>query len=71
MRNYSRAGESSALTGPVQRGDVDTVRLHLRTLEPMERKVYAAVGLAALDMGGLELDDATVQTMADLFEAER
>lgn len=71
VRNYAGIGEGSSLTGPVQRGDVDTVRLHLRTLEPVERRLYAAMGLAALGVDSPELDDATVQTLMDLFEAER
>jgi hypothetical protein len=33
--------------------------------------MYAAVGLAALEVGGTELDDATAQTLVELFEAER
>ena len=33
-------GPEAALTGPVERGDVDTVRHHMKVLTPEERKVY-------------------------------
>nr|NIP79630.1 DUF2520 domain-containing protein [Gemmatimonadota bacterium]NIQ54405.1 DUF2520 domain-containing protein [Gemmatimonadota bacterium]NIU74616.1 DUF2520 domain-containing protein [Gammaproteobacteria bacterium]NIX44547.1 DUF2520 domain-containing protein [Gemmatimonadota bacterium] len=48
MGNLEDLGVSAALTGPVARGDVDTVRLHLGRLSPTERSLYCALGLETL-----------------------
>lgn len=54
LRNVKNLGLSKALSGPVARGDVETVRSHLETLEgkPLLRKIYADLGLQALESGG-------------------
>jgi predicted short-subunit dehydrogenase-like oxidoreductase (DUF2520 family) len=39
---------AKALTGPVRRGDAETVRTHLEALEPEARGLYARLGLEAL-----------------------
>ncbi len=44
LENIGEMGVLPSLTGPIQRGDVETVRLHLRALEPREGAVYAAMG---------------------------
>lgn len=59
------------LAGPVSRGDVETVRLHLRRLEPDQRRLYAAMGLAALDLTREHIQPATAEQLRDLFEAAR
>lgn len=41
-------GPAAALTGPVRRGDVRTIKAHLAALGPDEREVYRWLGLAAL-----------------------
>lgn len=48
MANLEELGLAAALTGPVARGDVDTVRLHLARLSPTERTLYSALGLETL-----------------------
>jgi predicted short-subunit dehydrogenase-like oxidoreductase (DUF2520 family) len=56
LENLERMGPVQALTGPISRGDLETVRLHLRTLEPRERALYSALGLELLNLameGGL------------------
>jgi len=45
--NVEAIGPTAALTGPVARGDVDTVRAHLRALPPSERDEYRAMARAA------------------------
>lgn len=45
MDNVEQLGLGAALTGPVARGDIDTVRLHLSRLSPRERRLYSALGL--------------------------
>ncbi len=50
LENLGRLGLSRGLTGPVARGDVETVRLHLRSLGPRERSLYAVLGLEILNL---------------------
>lgn len=61
MDNVEQLGLGSALTGPVARGDVDTVRLHLSRLSPRERRLYSALGLETVQLAravGLDPDRA-------------
>jgi predicted short-subunit dehydrogenase-like oxidoreductase (DUF2520 family) len=72
LENLSRLGPVRALTGPVSRGDVETVRLHLRTLEPRERALYASLGLEILELareGGL--NEASLEELKEMFEREK
>jgi predicted short-subunit dehydrogenase-like oxidoreductase (DUF2520 family) len=49
-------GAARALTGPIARGDVETVALHLERLSGVERALYCALGREALELaraGGL------------------
>ncbi len=46
--NAFALGPAAALTGPVRRGDVDTIQRHLETLQPADRELYCAAGRAAL-----------------------
>lgn len=72
LDNLGRLGPVRALTGPVSRGDVETVRLHLRTLEPRERALYASMGLEVLNLaadGGL--GEELVKELRETFEREK
>jgi predicted short-subunit dehydrogenase-like oxidoreductase (DUF2520 family) len=72
LENLGRLGPVGSLTGPVVRGDVETVRLHLRTLEPRERSLYASLGLEILTLaeeGGL--DQELVNKLREMLEKER
>ena len=62
LDNVEQLGVRSALTGPIPRGDVDTVRLHLARLSPEDRRLYCALGLELLRlsrMAGLDEQRAT------------
>lgn len=50
LQNVKNLGWEKALTGPIARGDVETVREHLKALEdhPETRKVYTALGRRTL-----------------------
>jgi predicted short-subunit dehydrogenase-like oxidoreductase (DUF2520 family) len=55
-RNLELRGTTDALTGPIVRGDVGTVRAHLEVLDEEARRLYAVMGLEALKVarkGGL------------------
>lgn len=47
LGNVADLGPTDALTGPVARGDWDTVRAHLAALDPSEREAYVALARAA------------------------
>ena len=57
LENLEALGPAAALTGPVRRGDLGTIRAHLAALGPDDRELYRRLGLAALDLArraGLE-----------------
>ena len=50
LENLSRQEPQAALTGPVARGDVATVRRHLESLTHDDALLYRALGRAALEL---------------------
>lgn len=48
LANLEEIGLPGALTGPIQRGDTETVRLHLARLSGEARAVYCALGIETL-----------------------
>jgi predicted short-subunit dehydrogenase-like oxidoreductase (DUF2520 family) len=66
--NVEQLGLASALTGPVARGDVDTVRLHLSRLSSRERSLYCALGLETVQLArGAGLDPARADAIESLL----
>ena len=51
LANYSRLGPEQSFSGPLIRGDAQTVAIHLAVLKkhPRVREVYMALARAALD----------------------
>lgn len=49
-RNLAEWGPAGALTGPIRRGDVATVRAHLAALPAGVRPLYRSLGLATLEL---------------------
>jgi predicted short-subunit dehydrogenase-like oxidoreductase (DUF2520 family) len=51
VANYAALGAAGAFSGPIVRGDADTVNKHLRVLQrtPLAREVYIALAKAALE----------------------
>ena len=72
MKNLLDGGRpAQALTGPVARGDVGTVRSHLRLLEresPRLARAYRALSLEALTLAAPRLDDEQVRSLKALLE---
>jgi predicted short-subunit dehydrogenase-like oxidoreductase (DUF2520 family) len=64
LDNALRDGPN-ALTGPISRGDAETVRAHLRVLPDDVRAVYVALALATVDLAqhAGTLDADTAQTV--------
>jgi len=50
VANLGASGLPGALTGPVARGDVETVKAHLATLDGATRELYAKLALEALEV---------------------
>lgn len=50
--NVADLGAAAALTGPVARGDVETVRGHLGALSDADRDAYLALARRAYDLSG-------------------
>jgi predicted short-subunit dehydrogenase-like oxidoreductase (DUF2520 family) len=50
LANYAALGAPGSFSGPIARGDVETVRAHLKALRvvPKAREVYLALAQAAL-----------------------
>jgi len=51
LNNYEKRGPAGAFSGPIVRGDVETIRAHLNALAkvPAAKNAYAALARAALD----------------------
>lgn len=68
LENLRESPGPWALTGPVARGDLETVGLHLRSLDPRERELYVALGPELVEMAvaaGLEI--ARAEELGRLF----
>jgi len=61
LENVDALGVAAALTGPVARGDVDTVSRHLDAIDPSERAAYARLAEGALAQSGR--DDPALRDM--------
>lgn len=60
LGNVAEMGPAAALTGPVARRDWETVRRHLRRLDPSEHQAYLAMASQAAMLIGVELPDDLV-----------
>lgn len=62
LQNVAEVGPAAALTGPVARGDWDTVARHVAAIDPSERPAYLALAAAARR---LVADDGLPPELAD------
>lgn len=71
LDNLEHLGVGAALTGPIARGDADTVRLHLARLSPAERALYCALGRETLGLAvAAGLDEARAAELQALLSAD-
>jgi predicted short-subunit dehydrogenase-like oxidoreductase (DUF2520 family) len=73
VANLEARGPAGALTGPVARGDVATVRAHLRLLDreaPRVASAYRTLSLEALALAAPRLDDDTVRVLKGILSGE-
>ncbi len=70
LENLRQLGPPAALTGPIARGDIDTIRLHLGRLSPDDRALYCALGRETLRLArSVGLDPRRAEDIAELLEA--
>jgi predicted short-subunit dehydrogenase-like oxidoreductase (DUF2520 family) len=70
VENIEQLGLSTALTGPIARGDVDTVRLHLARLSDEERSLYCPLGLELLSLArAAGLDEQRAEQLEALLSS--
>ncbi len=66
--NLAEVDPVHALTGPIMRGDVETVRAHLAVLAEEERALYRALGRFSLELARTKgLDEAVVTELASVL----
>jgi predicted short-subunit dehydrogenase-like oxidoreductase (DUF2520 family) len=72
IKNIEDKGPLAALTGPVVRGDVKTVKAHLDSMEDMElhKKVYKALSEVAVQMAEERktIDEETIEALKDVLK---
>jgi predicted short-subunit dehydrogenase-like oxidoreductase (DUF2520 family) len=72
VANVRDSAPAAALTGPVARGDDETLRLHLAHLSGQERALYSPLARAALVLARQRgLDEDAAQRIERLLEEER
>jgi predicted short-subunit dehydrogenase-like oxidoreductase (DUF2520 family) len=74
LQNVKKLGLKNALTGPIARGDVGTVRRHLEALNsrPLVLEIYRALGRQALLLvSGGKVPAAKVRALRRLLEGRR
>lgn len=65
LKNLELLGPASALTGPIRRGDVGTIEAHLAALSADDRRLYATLGLRAVELAReAGLDEARAGALA-------
>lgn len=70
LDNIAQLGVPAAMTGPIARGDVDTVRLHLARLSDAERAVYCCLGLELLRLArSAGLDERRAEHLHSLLSS--
>lgn len=68
VQNVAVRGPAAALTGPILRGDVDTVALHLERLSAAERPLYCLLGREALRLARQAgVNSSAAARLADLL----
>jgi len=68
VENVAARGTAAALTGPIARGDAETVARHLARLSGAERGVYSLLGREALELAAARgLDAAAVERLRSLL----
>jgi len=72
VHNIENKGPLAALTGPIVRGDVKTVKAHLASIDNMKlhKKVYKALSEVAVQMAAERkaIDEKTIEALKDVLK---
>lgn len=68
LRNLRELGLRDGTTGPVARGDVQTVAAHLKVLDPRRAALYRGLGLELLELTGDRLEPGARDRLANELE---
>lgn len=70
LENIAECGVEGAVTGPIPRGDVETVALHLRALEGPDRTLYAVLARELLRLSAAGLPEERVRELLERLNDE-
>jgi predicted short-subunit dehydrogenase-like oxidoreductase (DUF2520 family) len=71
LDNIAQLGVPAAVTGPIARGDVDTIRLHLARLSPEDRVLYSGLGMELLRLARRAgLDESRAAEIESLLNSD-
>lgn len=74
LQNIKEQGTVEALTGPVARGDLDTIKMHLSEMsdKPQQQRLYRVLGQSALEIACAKgtVDDRTAEKLNSLLKEE-
>ena len=68
IQNVETFGTREALTGPIVRGDIETIQRHLDVLDPSSKHLYKALGQYTLSM--TQHDGILKKQLSTLFEED-
>ena len=67
-KGISERGPVAQLTGPVERNDTETVRKHLASLTPEEKKLYISASLSAVKLAEKKHPDRDYEELKEILE---
>lgn len=67
LTSVEERGTAESMRGPIARGDLETVDLHLRSLDAEDQRLYAVLGSELVRMAG-EMEDETRTELMELFD---
>jgi predicted short-subunit dehydrogenase-like oxidoreductase (DUF2520 family) len=70
LDNIEEMGVDASVTGPVLRGDLETLGLHLRALDPSDRRLYAVLGLELARLASERVPEEALREILERFERE-
>lgn len=71
LNNIFRAGPEGALTGPVERHDMETVRKHLKVLDSEKKETYKILTKEIIDLAQHRHPEISYMDMKQLLEEEK
>lgn len=70
LENLAQHGVEAGVTGPIPRGDVETVALHLRALEGGDRRLYAVLGAELVRLAWDRIPEPVARELLERFNSE-